>query len=60
MWVILGGLGIILSGWRWVGHYFGWVGVDGTLFWVGRGESGCLHCLIMPNITVLSIDVASI
>ena len=30
-WVGGGGWGIILDGWRWVGHYFGWVGV-GTLF----------------------------
>ena len=28
---------IILGGWRWVGHYFGWVGVGAALFWVGGG-----------------------
>ena len=42
-WVGGGGWGIILGGWRWVGHYFGWVAVGG-------GEWGWVHCLIMPLI----------
>ena len=44
-------MGIILGGWRLVGHYFGWVGVGGAICWVGggrQGEWGWLHCLIMP------------
>ena len=40
---------IILGGWRLVEHYFGSVGLDGALFWVGRGEWGWVHCLIMSN-----------
>ena len=36
-----------------VEFYFGWVngstGMDRTLFWVGGGGWGCLHCLIMPH-----------
>ena len=39
--------GITLGGWGWVGHYFGWVEVGETLFWVGGGEWGWVHCLIM-------------
>ena len=31
----------------WVGYYLGWVGVGGALFWVGEGEWGWVHCLIM-------------
>ena len=40
-WVDGGVWGIILGGWMWVGHYFGWVRVDGSEWW-------WLHCLIMP------------
>ena len=32
-----------------MGHYFGWVGVDRKIFWVGGGELGWVHCLIMPK-----------
>ena len=34
------GWDMILAGWRWVEHYFGWVGVGGD-------EWGWVHCLIM-------------
>ena len=43
LWVGGGGWGIILGGWRWVRHYFGWVGVRGG----GGGGGGGQHCLIM-------------
>ena len=33
MWVI----GPYFVWWRLVRHHFGWVGVDGALFWVGGG-----------------------
>ena len=25
-----------------IGHYFGWVGMSGALFWVGRGGWGII------------------
>ena len=28
---------VILGGWGWVSHYFGWMGVGGPLFWVDCG-----------------------
>ena len=44
---------VILGGWVSVEFYFGWVngskGMDRTLFWVGGGGWGWLHCLIMPH-----------
>ena len=40
--VILGGVGIILGGWRCIGHYVGWVGVYWPLCWVGGGELGII------------------
>ena len=53
-----GGWSIILGGWGWLGHYFGWMGVVGALFWVGGvggalfwvsgGGWGRVRCLIMP------------
>ena len=43
-----------------MGHYFEWVGVGGALFLVGVGERenilggwGWVHCLIMPNVSVV-------
>ena len=41
-WVNVGGWAIILDGWRWVGHYFGGVGVGGALFWAGSRGWGCV------------------
>ena len=40
--IILGRWGIILGGWGLVGKYFGQE-------WVGGGEWGSVHYLIMPN-----------
>ena len=45
-----------------IGHYFGWVGMSGALFWVGRGGWGIIlggwgwmHCLIMPFQTTINV-----
>ena len=35
-----GWVGIILGGWRWLGHYFGWLEVGGKTFWVGGSGWG--------------------
>ena len=32
-----------------VGHYFGWVGVGGKIFWMGGGEWWWVHCLMFDN-----------
>ena len=38
MWVILGGWDAL----GYMGHYFGWVGVTGALFWAGECEWGII------------------
>ena len=45
VWVVLGEWGVggalfcVVGGG--VGHYFGWVGVRGKIFWVGLSPGGC-------------------
>ena len=52
MWIFLGGWGNILGWWWWVGHYFGWVGVGGNIFWVGWRGWGWVGVGVMFDNTI--------
>ena len=48
-------MGLSGSGYGCMEHYIGWMGVVRIIFWVGEGECGWMHGLIMPiKHTILS------